>query len=120
MKVITSLTDAVFREFPVVVKARGGKPLGLKFEGDGSALSDVPAYMSDSILLGGKEELIGGYERYIAVALKRLYSEGYDFALLLRATTPDQVLRVSRSGLKMPRKSTDFFPKLVAGPVFVK
>ena len=41
-------------------------------------------------------------------------------AFLLNATTTDQVRRISREVGRMPQKSTDFFPKLLTGLVFMK
>lgn len=42
----------------------------------------------------------------------------FDLALFLRPTSLDEMLRVSKKGLKMPQKSTYFYPKLLSGLVF--
>ena len=39
---------------------------------------------------------------------------------LLNPTTADEVRRVADRGEKMPQKSTDFYPKLLAGLVLSK
>ena len=119
-RTLRGMGDEYFEAFPVILKGRSSRPIGLKFHVSDGPLSEVPAYLSDNVLLRGRYEHIAGYERHSRNALERLYSGEYDFVLFLRATTPMQVLKVARAGLRMPRKSTDFFPKLVAGPVFVR
>jgi uncharacterized protein (DUF1015 family) len=42
----------------------------------------------------------------------------FDVAVFLRPTSLAEVLLVSRKGLKMPQKSTYFYPKLLSGLVF--
>ena len=44
----------------------------------------------------------------------------YPVAFILNPTRLDQVRDVSEAGLKMPQKSTDFFPKLLTGLLFMK
>ena len=119
-RTLRGIDEGHFATFPVILKGRATRPIGLEFNLSDGPLSEVPAYLSDNVLLAGNYGYIAGYERHGRLALKRLYSGEYDFVLLLRATTPPQVMEVARAGLRMPRKSTDFFPKLVAGPVFVR
>jgi uncharacterized protein (DUF1015 family) len=45
---------------------------------------------------------------------------GYQAAFLLNPTTAEQMLRIASSGRRMPQKSTDFFPKLLTGLVFMR
>lgn len=40
---------------------------------------------------------------------------GYDVAFLLRGTHPDEVRKAAEAGVRMPQKSTDFFPKILSG-----
>ncbi len=119
-KVLRDVRDEHFNRFPVVLKGRGARPIGLNFNVKDGPITGVPAHLSDNVFLGGRYDHIVGYERHRREALKKLYDGVYDFVLLLRATTPKQVMEVARAGLNMPRKSTDFFPKLIAGPTFVR
>ena len=51
----------------------------------------------------------------------RLVNEGgYQAAFLLNPTSVEQMQRVALLGEKMPQKSTDFYPKLLTGLVFMK
>jgi len=51
----------------------------------------------------------------------RLVDEGkYQAAFFLNPTTVEQVQRVALLGERMPQKSTDFYPKLLTGLVFMK
>lgn len=52
-----------------------------------------------------------------AEAAKRAILDPTNVALFLRPTPLDQLLRVARAGLRMPRKSTYFYPKLPIGLV---
>lgn len=63
---------------------------------------------------GAKLQVVG-YERYIRRALERLESGTVDHVVLLPPTHPQSVLEVAFAGERMPQKSTDFYPKLVAG-----
>lgn len=42
----------------------------------------------------------------------------FDLAFFLKTTTLDEMLLASKKGLKMPQKSTYFYPKLLSGLVF--
>ncbi len=60
------------------------------------------------------------YERERDVCI-RLVNEGkYQAAFFLNPTTVEQMQRVASLGERMPQKSTDFFPKLLTGLVFMK
>jgi len=48
----------------------------------------------------------------IQAGLSRL---GYDVAFLMRGTHPDEVKKAAEAGVRMPQKSTDFFPKILSG-----
>jgi len=51
----------------------------------------------------------------------RLVDEGrYQAAFFLNPTTAEQMQRIASSGERMPQKSTDFYPKLLTGLVFMK
>jgi len=60
------------------------------------------------------------YHREYRDLLPTLKSGHYQMAFLLNPTSVDQVRRVSRELGRMPQKSTDFFPKLLTGLVFMK
>ena len=59
------------------------------------------------------------YSEHGLHALKAVESGGFDAALLLNATTIEQVIAVSETGDRMPRKSTFFYPKLATGVVML-
>ena len=52
-------------------------------------------------------------------ALEAVQHGGFDVALLLNATTIEDVIQVSGTGDRMPRKSTYFYPKLATGVVML-
>ncbi len=52
--------------------------------------------------------------------IARLANGQYQAAFVLNPTRLDQVRSISEEGKKMPQKSTDFFPKLLTGLVFMK
>lgn len=52
-------------------------------------------------------------------ALEAVESGDFDVALLLNATTIEQVIAVSETGDRMPRKSTFFYPKLATGVIML-
>ena len=60
---------------------------------------------------------VAGYERHVSRALEHLEAGKIDHVVVLPPTPPQSVMEVARSGEKMPQKSTDFYPKLVAGLV---
>ncbi|MBI5060376.1 DUF1015 domain-containing protein [candidate division KSB1 bacterium] len=60
------------------------------------------------------------YVRQRDEALAQVGEHGIQAAFLLRPTTVSQVEEVSAAGERMPQKSTDFYPKLLAGLVMMK
>ena len=67
-------------------------------------------------------ELDGGtrvsYTKSIDDALAAVDRRTADVALLMNPTRLDDVLEIARTGERMPRKSTYFYPKPVSGLVF--
>lgn len=51
-------------------------------------------------------------------AVEKVKKGEWDLALFLRPTSLDDMLQASKKGLKMPQKSTYFYPKLLTGLVF--
>ncbi len=51
-------------------------------------------------------------------AKKKVQAGDFDAAVFLRPTSLNEMLLVSKKGLKMPQKSTYFYPKLLTGLVF--
>lgn len=51
-------------------------------------------------------------------ALEKVRKGAWDAAIFLRPTSLDEMLLASKKGLKMPQKSTYFYPKLLTGLVF--
>src|SRR5690606_10275468 len=72
----------------------------------------------------GPEELSSerfvDYYRESEALLSKLREGRYQCVFLLNPTTMEQVREISERGEKMPQKSTDFFPKLLTGFVFMK
>ena len=60
------------------------------------------------------------YGRSAEKALDRVGKDGIQATFLLSATTVNQVKQVAEAGERMPQKSTDFYPKLLAGLVMMK
>ncbi len=56
-----------------------------------------------------------GYVRTADEVYTGLMEGGFDAAFLLRGTHPEEVKWVAEAGLRMPQKSTDFFPKVPSG-----
>jgi uncharacterized protein (DUF1015 family) len=51
----------------------------------------------------------------------KLVDEGkYQAAFFLNPTTAEQMQQIASRGERMPQKSTDFFPKLLAGLIFMQ
>ena len=51
-------------------------------------------------------------------AVARVDDESFDAAIFLRPTSLKEMILASKKGLKMPQKSTYFYPKLLSGLVF--
>lgn len=78
----------------------------------------------DRILGIDEARLVAGthvnYARDAAGAVEKVKRGEFQSVFLLNPTTVDQVLRVAGHGERMPQKSTDFYPKLLSGLVFMK
>ncbi len=76
-------------------------------------------------VLGLDQQAIAGetcvsYYRERRELLERIRTGEVYLGFLLRPTSLEQVREVSECGLKMPQKSTDFYPKLLTGMVLMK
>lgn len=60
------------------------------------------------------------YIRERELCVRRVDEGQYQAAFFLNPTTAEQMQRIASLGLRMPQKSTDFFPKLLTGLVFMK
>jgi uncharacterized protein (DUF1015 family) len=60
------------------------------------------------------------YARSREACIRRVDDGIYQAAFFLNPTTALQMQRISSAGERMPQKSTDFFPKLLTGLVFMK
>jgi uncharacterized protein (DUF1015 family) len=86
-------------------------------------LRDLPVVWLHRVLLDRFLELVQeegapdrlGYVRTADEVYSGLTSGGFDVAFLLRGTHPEEVKMVAEAGLRMPQKSTDFFPKVPSG-----
>ena len=55
------------------------------------------------------------YVKDVDAARERLKSGGYSICFMVKAPTVGQVMEVAKEGLKMPHKSTYFYPKMWSG-----
>jgi len=60
------------------------------------------------------------YARSREACIERVDAGKYQAAFILNPTPAEQMQRVAGAGERMPQKSTDFFPKLLTGLVFMK
>lgn len=60
------------------------------------------------------------FTRDATQACRRVKSGEFDAAFFLRPTSLSDMVLASKQGLKMPQKSTYFYPKLLSGLVFHK
>ena len=67
---------------------------------------------------GGEKSDAIDFTRDAAEACAKVKSGQFDLAAFLRPTSLTEMLIVSKKGLKMPQKSTYFYPKLLTGLVF--
>jgi uncharacterized protein (DUF1015 family) len=58
------------------------------------------------------------FSRDAKAAVKKVDDGKFDTALFLRPTSLNEMIVASKKGLKMPQKSTYFWPKLITGLVF--
>ena len=60
------------------------------------------------------------FTRDAKAACDKVKAGTFDLALFLRPTSLDEMVEASLKGLKMPQKSTYFYPKIISGLVFHK
>jgi uncharacterized protein (DUF1015 family) len=60
------------------------------------------------------------YKRDIESCIELVDQGKYQGAFFLNPTTPEQMQRLALEGGRMPQKSTDFYPKLLTGLVYMK
>jgi uncharacterized protein (DUF1015 family) len=68
--------------------------------------------------LGGGEEASIGYSYDMRDAVNRVLEQEYQLAFLLSPIKPEVIKAIADAGDRMPRKSTYFYPKALAGLVF--
>lgn len=98
----------------------------LKYKG--TDLEDVPSVLRSLDVVVLHELIIKkdlgitdiAYEMDIAESIKRVRKGDFDAVFFLNPTAVDDVERVALSGLRMPPKSTYFYPKLLTGMVINK
>ncbi len=115
----------------------GGRRMGVVVSGSGALLIEPGQEPPDELdvrwlhggilepLLGiGEEQLAAqshvDYFRDAGELLAGVEQGSYQLGFLLNPTRLEQVRELSERGEKMPQKSTDFFPKLLTGLVFMK
>lgn len=60
------------------------------------------------------------YIRERELCIQMVHEGRYQAAFFLNPTTAEQMQRIAASGQRMPQKSTDFFPKLLTGLIFMR
>jgi uncharacterized protein (DUF1015 family) len=60
------------------------------------------------------------YVRERELCIQLVDDDQYQAAFFLNSTTAEQMQRIASLGERMPQKSTDFYPKLLTGLVFMK
>ncbi|HSW39031.1 MAG TPA: DUF1015 domain-containing protein [Acidobacteriota bacterium] len=60
------------------------------------------------------------YERERDTCIQKVNEGSHQAAFFLNPTTAEQMQHIASAGQRMPQKSTDFFPKLLTGLVFMK
>ena len=60
------------------------------------------------------------YARKREACIRQVGEGKYQAAFFLNPTTIEQMQRIASTGERMPQKSTDFFPKLLTGLVFMR
>ncbi len=60
------------------------------------------------------------YERSRETCIQQVNEGKYQAAFFLNPTTVDQMQHIALMGERMPQKSTDFFPKLLTGLIFMR
>jgi uncharacterized protein (DUF1015 family) len=60
------------------------------------------------------------YARNRETCIQKVLDRQYQAAFFLNPTTAQQMQRIASLGERMPQKSTDFFPKLLTGLLFMK
>ncbi len=80
------------------------------------ALKELDVVILHKLVFGSLLEVGNwGYEKEPEVAVSRVDSEEYDAAFFLNPTAVEDVERVALEGLRMPPKSTYFYPKVQTG-----
>ncbi len=77
----------------------------------------LPVYLLHDFLLRELAPREVAYVREVREVYRRVREGEADAGFILPAMAPETIARVAWKGLKLPQKSTDFYPKLVAGPV---
>ena len=99
------------------------------FQGRSEAWRELDVSILHTLILGRRlginEEKLArqtniDYARSREACVERVDAGKYQAAFLLNPTPAEHMQRVAAAGERMPQKSTDFFPKLLTGLVFMK
>jgi uncharacterized protein (DUF1015 family) len=86
---------------------------------DESALSSVDAYLAEKLVISRLMKVNSAtrvdYDHDLSSVVRKMESGAYEMAILLSPPKVDTIWRVAEEGLKMPRKSTYFWPKIWSG-----
>ncbi len=116
------------------ISGNGKNTFGLYLDGEkhwyilkykGSSLEDIPPALRDLDVVVLHELILKrdlgitdvAYEMNIKEATSRVHGEEFDGVFFLNPTGVEDVERVALSNLRMPPKSTYFYPKLLTGMV---
>jgi uncharacterized protein (DUF1015 family) len=121
--------DHVFGFYPAKLEQLYLLRLNQKSLADEDSLSLLDVSILHSLLLDRglgidanklKAQTHVDYEREPETCIRMVDEGTYQAAFFLNPTTAEQVQRIASGGELMPQKSTDFYPKLLTGLVFMK
>ncbi len=79
----------------------------------------IPVYILHDFLLKYLNPRRLEYVREVREVFEKVRNGPADAGFILPAMAPETIARIAWKGLTLPQKSTDFYPKLVAGPVIL-
>jgi uncharacterized protein (DUF1015 family) len=97
------------------------KYLGGRLKDMHPALNNLDVVVLHELILKRDLGVAGvAYEMDVREAIKKVHDHEFDALFFLNPTTVEDIERVASAGLRMPPKSTYFYPKLLTGMVINK
>jgi len=121
---MTALKTHRNKAFGIVTRSGRGYLAKMREIPADNPLWAIDAYACQQIIFKGVLVEEGGlkieYEERLADMRKKMDGGLYDMAVLLGSPTLDDVWKVAEKGIKMPKKSTFFYPKVWSGFVYYR